>query len=169
MLNSGMMKNTNSAAAPAAAADRACAIASLWRRSRRSRARSPLPTARQLAGLALGEVGEVHHLEQLVHALGDLVLVDPLAARTEGHVVEHVHVREQRVLLEDRVHVALVGRDLGDVSTIDRWCRGFVGADRCSVSLTSGLSSGGPECNRIAGSTAVETTRPTPSPLGADS
>ena len=43
----------------------------------------------------------------------------PCAAGAEGDVVGDRHVREQGVVLEDRVHVAPVGRDLGDVLALE--------------------------------------------------
>ena len=56
---------------------------------------------------------------QLVDPAGDLGLAQLLAAGTEGDVVPHGHVREQRVVLEDRVDVALVGRRAGDVDALE--------------------------------------------------
>jgi hypothetical protein len=45
---------------------------------------------------------------------------DTLRTQTEGDVVDHGHVREERVLLEDGVHVALVGRHPGHVHTLEQ-------------------------------------------------
>ena len=47
-----------------------------------------------------------------------LVLGHALAAQPERHVLEHAHVREQRVGLEHHVHVALVRRGRGDVPAV---------------------------------------------------
>ena len=73
----------------------------------------------QLRGLALGEVGQAHGLEEFVDPLADRVLVLLGRPRTVGHVVAHRHVGEQRVMLEDRVDVALVGRRLGHVGAFE--------------------------------------------------
>ena len=40
--------------------------------------------------------------------------------RTEGHVLVHIQVREQGVLLEYGVHLTLVGRQIGDVLPIKK-------------------------------------------------
>ena len=63
------------------------------------------------AGLAVPELAEAHHVERLVRraprrsAFGDLADHQPV-----GDVLGHRHVREQRVVLEHRVDVALVRR-----------------------------------------------------------
>ena len=78
-----------------------------------------LLTAGQLRRLPTGEVREAHDLEELVDTLRDLGPRRPATARAERHVVEHAHVREQRVVLEDGVDVALVGRDPRDVRALE--------------------------------------------------
>ena len=49
--------------------------------------------------------------------LVDLVLGDLLPPEAEGDVLRHIEVGEQRVGLEDRVHVALVRREVGHVAS----------------------------------------------------
>ncbi len=71
--------------------------------------------ARELLRLALREPGEADELEHLGHAPLELVLRHALALEAEGDVVLDRHVREERVALEDRVDVALVGREPDDV------------------------------------------------------
>ena len=66
--------------------------------------------ARQLARRRLLAAGQLHQLERLAHAGADLVLRDLAPLEPERHVVRDVQVLEQRVALEDRVHVALVRR-----------------------------------------------------------
>ena len=61
-------------------------------------------------GLAFSRPAQLDQLERLGHARADLVLGHLPALEPEGHVVGDVEVLEQRVALEDRVHVALVGR-----------------------------------------------------------
>ena len=78
-----------------------------------------LLTTRELGGLALGEVGEPDHLEQLVDALADGGLVLLLAARSVGDVVPDGHVGEQRVVLEDGVDVAFVRRHPRNVDALE--------------------------------------------------
>ncbi len=66
--------------------------------------------ARQLARLGPLPPAQLHQLQRLGHARADLVPVHLPALEPEGHVVLHVQVLEQRVALEDRVHVSPVGR-----------------------------------------------------------
>ena len=72
-----------------------------------------LLAAGELSRLALAEAAELDELERLADALGDLGLGDLLALEPEGDVALDAQVREERVRLEDRVDVALVGRLLG--------------------------------------------------------
>ena len=57
---------------------------------------------------------EAHELERLADETRLLGLVDLPLAEAIAHVPGDVHVREQRVVLEDRVDVAPVGRHAGD-------------------------------------------------------
>ena len=68
-----------------------------------------LLAARQLVRLSALVAGQLHELECLADAIPRLGLGDALAAQPERHVVAHVEMREQRVVLEDHVHRALVG------------------------------------------------------------
>ena len=72
-----------------------------------------LHAAGQLPRTLLGAVAQLHQLEgfhRLAPPVGDLAL-----AQAETDVVEHAEVREQRVALEHRVHLALVGAGGRDV------------------------------------------------------
>ena len=77
-----------------------------------------LPTG-ELGGAPLGEVGQPDDPEQFVDPLADLTLGQLLAARPVGDVVPHRHVREQRIVLEHGVDVALVGRHFRDVGALE--------------------------------------------------
>jgi hypothetical protein len=79
-----------------------------------------LLAARQLAGLALLAALQLDQGQGLGHPAPDLALVDPLAAQAEGHVLEDVHVGEQRVLLEDHVDVAPEGGDPDHVAAVEQ-------------------------------------------------
>ena len=70
-----------------------------------------LLAARELPGPALLVAGQAHELEGLAHAprLVGLGGALPLP-QAVAHVLGHVHVREQGVMLEHGVHVAVVGR-----------------------------------------------------------
>ena len=73
-----------------------------------------LLAARHLPGPAPLVAGEPDEPERLAHPAALLVALDPLLAEAVADVLGDVHVREQRVVLEDRVDVAPVGRDAGD-------------------------------------------------------
>ncbi len=62
-------------------------------------------------GLRPRERRHLHHVERLAHPSRGLGLVDALLPQAVGDVLGHRHVREERVVLEDRVDVALVGSD----------------------------------------------------------
>ncbi len=64
----------------------------------------------ELPGLALREAGEPDELEHLRDAAPELALWHTLPLEPEADVVLDGHVREERVALEDRVHVPLVRR-----------------------------------------------------------
>ena len=76
-----------------------------------------LLAARELGGLAPGQRGELGELEDVVDLLLDGL--GPAPPEPEGHVLEHVHVREQRVALEHRVDRPLVGLGPRDVGGAD--------------------------------------------------
>ena len=63
-----------------------------------------------LGGLALLEPGQLDELEHLGDPRLDLVALDALAPEAERDVLVDRQVREQRVVLEDRVDVPLVRR-----------------------------------------------------------
>ena len=74
-----------------------------------------LLAARELPRLPLREAGEADELEHLGHAALELALRDALPLEPEGDVVLDRHVREERVALEDGVHVPLVRREADHV------------------------------------------------------
>ena len=78
-----------------------------------------LHAAGELRGLGLLATGQVHQLERLAGLLVALLLADLALLEPVGDVVEHGHVREQRVGLEDRVDVALVRRDADGGAAVD--------------------------------------------------
>jgi hypothetical protein len=116
------------------------AFSSIWRRLRslassapsgsssrrtlgfRIRARASdalLLAAGQLVRAALGELRHLHELERITDPLGGLLFRGLLVLEPEGDVLLDGEVREERVVLEDRVHVALVRRGLGHVDLVE--------------------------------------------------
>ncbi|MNT13424.1 hypothetical protein D3C72_1483940 [compost metagenome] len=67
--------------------------------------------AGQLRRVAVGQPVELHQLQQRTHLVADLRFARALGARldaqAEGHVLEHAHMLEQRVVLEHKAHLAL--------------------------------------------------------------
>ena len=76
-----------------------------------------LLAARQLVRLAAFVAGQVDELERFTDPARGLVLGDALALQAERDVVADVEVGEERVVLEDHVDRALVGRIGGHVAT----------------------------------------------------
>jgi hypothetical protein len=89
-----------------------------------------LLAARELPRLAPFHPLEADEVEDVEHAPAEVALADALAAQAEGDVLEDAQVREERVRLEDRVHVALVRRPPADrlVAEVDRPVRRFLEA-----------------------------------------
>ncbi|MOA07159.1 hypothetical protein D3C78_1268420 [compost metagenome] len=92
--------------------------------------------AGKLFRVAVGEPVQLHHVQQLVDLLGDLLLGRALAlglhAQAEGNVVEHGHVAEQGVVLEHEADVAVAHVVLGDVLAVEHdaaHVRGFQAGD----------------------------------------
>ena len=65
-----------------------------------------LLTAGELARVPSSERAEPHQLEHPLDARPQLGRAHPAPAKTEGDVLEHGHVREQRVRLEDQPEIA---------------------------------------------------------------
>ena len=75
--------------------------------------------ARELARLALLHPGEAHEAEDLDHAAADVAAAHAPPAEPEGDVLEDREVREERIRLEDGVHVALVRRQRRNVDAAE--------------------------------------------------
>ena len=75
--------------------------------------------AGELARLSLREVAELDERERFGHPAPMLVLRQPLVLEAEADVPGHVEMGEERVALEHRVDVALVGRHLRHVDVVE--------------------------------------------------
>ena len=83
--------------------------------------RHTLPLAAgELFWAAPAQPVEAHERQHLADAAGDLRLVEPFPAQPIGDVVRDAHVREERVGLEHQVDRPLVGRQVGDVGTVEQ-------------------------------------------------
>ena len=74
-------------------------------------------TARELTGLACSVAREPHNLERVVPSPPPLLLGELADLQPVFDVLGHGHVREKGIVLKDGVHLPLVGRKAGDVST----------------------------------------------------
>ncbi len=75
--------------------------------------------ARQLRRVAVAVLRQADQLEVLRDTPTDLVVRQALHPEAERDVVGDGHVREERVVLEDRIDVALVGGQVVDPPTLD--------------------------------------------------
>ena len=73
-----------------------------------------LLTAGQAGDTAVGKAGQHNHVQHFIDLLLDLLFGQLSLPQGEGDVFKHIQVREQGVFLEDRIDVALVGRDIVD-------------------------------------------------------
>src|ERR1700694_3793697 len=82
--------------------------------------RHPLAlAARQLVGPALVQARQAHHVQGPIHPALALRSRDPLDAQAVADVLRHGHVREERVVLENGVGVALVWGQRCDVASAE--------------------------------------------------
>src|SRR5215218_3939959 len=89
-----------------------------WPVHQRSREGNPLLlTTGQLSRLATLEPAEFYECKRLLDAIPEVDAADAGAAEAEGDVFEDGQMREERVTLKYRVHVALVRRKPGHFAT----------------------------------------------------
>ena len=84
-------------------------------------------TAGQLHGAAVRLVQQVDAVEGLAHPRRDLTARDARYAQAVAHVLLDGHVRKQRVVLENRVDLAPVGRVIGHVAPVQHDAAGIGG------------------------------------------
>ena len=66
-------------------------------------------------------------LQHFQNFRADLFLRQLFQAQAERHIFKDVQMREKRILLEHRVNLALIGRQVGDVFAIKKDIAGFWG------------------------------------------
>ncbi len=74
---------------------------------------------RELARHAVAETGEAHELQKLVPPVAALGSRDAADGEPELDVFGHRHAAEEGVVLEDEADLALPGRQIGDVLTVE--------------------------------------------------
>ena len=77
-----------------------------------------LLAAGKLVDTAAVKALQADHLQHFGDALADLFLRHFRDTQAEGNVFKHVQVREQRILLEHRVDLPLMGRNVIDPHTV---------------------------------------------------
>ncbi len=74
-----------------------------------------LLSAGELAGLALGEAGHLHHLEDVADPVGGRLAFEALLPKPVGDILGDGHVRKEGVILEDGVDVTAIRRDASHI------------------------------------------------------
>ena len=74
--------------------------------------------ARELIGIALLGVPQADHRQTFAHLRSERVSRQPANTQTVGNVLKNRHVREKRIVLKDKSHVALIGRHLSNVGAV---------------------------------------------------
>ncbi|MNO63306.1 hypothetical protein D3C76_540120 [compost metagenome] len=99
--------------------------------------------ARQLCRLARAIAGQGHHGQGFFGAAVAFGLAHAFYLQAIGDVVQHVHVREQRIVLEHCVDVTLVGRQASGLDPLDadRTAGGLLEA--CDQAQAGGLARAG--------------------------
>ena len=94
----------------------------LYRQGARQRHALFLTTG-QLRRIAIRQVSQLHHLQQFGHFGFNRRGVGSFAARqhgqAKGDVIEHRHMAEQRIVLEDEAHFTVAGVHPADVGTVE--------------------------------------------------
>ena len=83
---------------------------------------------------------QAHCLQHFQHLGTDDVLRQLFQTQAEGHILKHVEMREQRVFLEHRVHLPLIGRQVRNVLAIEKDIAGFRGDKACNHAQSRGFS-----------------------------
>ena len=79
--------------------------------------------ARELRGIALGEIAELNERQKLIDLRLNLCVRGPLApglgAQAESDILEHAHLLEQCVVLEYKANLALAEVGVGDIDAVE--------------------------------------------------
>ena len=78
-----------------------------------------LLTAGKLFGFAAGEIGQLHHIQRFLDALGGFAFANALHLQAKRHVFGDRHMRKQRVALEHGVNIALMRRRVAHWRTVN--------------------------------------------------
>ena len=94
----------------------------LYRQGARQR-HALLLTTGQLRRIAIRQVSQLHHLQQFGHFGFNRRRIGSFTARQHGQaksdVIEHRHMAEQRIVLEDEAHFTVAGVHPADVGAVE--------------------------------------------------
>ena len=99
-----------------------------------------LLAAGQLVDAAALVAFQTHRFQHFQHLGTDDVLRQLFQTQAEGHILKHVEMREQRVFLEHRVHLPLIGRQIRNVLAIKKDIAGSWGDKACNHAQSRGFS-----------------------------
>ena len=102
-----------------------------------------LLAAGHLADAAALKALQAHNFQHIPHLAADGVFVHLLQAQAKGHVLEHIQVREQCVLLEHGIHRALIGRHTGNVLALQQDFAGIRLQKTCDQAQGGGFAAAG--------------------------
>ena len=102
-----------------------------------------LLAAGHLADAAALEAFQANNFQHVAHLAADGLFVHLFEPQTEGHVLEHVQVREQCVFLKNGVHRALIGRHAGNVLTFQQHFAGIGFQKTCDQTQGGGFAAAG--------------------------
>ena len=113
-----------------------------------ARQRDPLALpAGQLGRVAIRQRTQLHQVEKFSDALPNFVdsgaLSTGLDPQPEGHVIEHGHVPEQRVMLEHEAHLALAHVGVGGVLAVEKHLTAVGGFQTRNDSQQGGFAAAG--------------------------
>jgi hypothetical protein len=74
-----------------------------------------LLASRELMRPLLCMVPQTHHFQDMAHPPADFTIIKPTRPRTEGHVVEHIQMWEEGVVLKHQIHRSPMGWRIGEI------------------------------------------------------
>ena len=113
------------------------------RRQRAGKGHPLALSAGKLPRIPVTEFGQLEKRRQLVQPSLDVAPAHALQLEPERHVLPHVHVRKQRVVLKHHVHVAPVRRPVRDIAALEDHPSGVGRLEPSQDAQGRGLSAAG--------------------------
>ena len=102
-----------------------------------------LLAAGHLADAAALKALQADHLQHIAHLAADGLFVHLLQAQAKGHILKHVQVREQRVLLEHGIHRTLIGGHTSNILALQQHLTRVGFQEACDQAQGGGLAAAG--------------------------